>query len=55
MPVKDADAVAEKMLWFIEHPERTADMGEASRELCKEKFDVISVNRNMLKYMEIEG
>ena len=54
VPVRDADAVAEKMLWFIEHPEKTAVMGKASRELCKEKFDVVSVNQNMLKYMKIE-
>ena len=55
VPIKDADAVAEKMLWFVEHPEETVTMGEASRELCKEKFDVVSVNKDMLKYMETEG
>jgi len=53
VPVKDADAVAEKMIWFIEHPDAVEKMGEAAQKLCKDRFDVVSVNKDMLKYMEI--
>jgi len=53
VPVKNAEAIAEKMEWFIEHPEEIAPMGQASKELCKERFDVISVNSEMLRIMNI--
>ena len=53
VPVKDAAALAEKMLWFVEHPERISEMGEASRKYAEEKFDVQKVNADMLRHMEL--
>lgn len=53
VPIKNADAVSEKMLYFIEHPECIQPMGLASREYCKEKYEINKVNHNMLKFMEI--
>jgi len=55
VPVKDSDAVAEKMLWFVEHPEEIPIMGQASRVYCEEKFEVGKVNADMLRYMQIKG
>ena len=51
VPVKDAKAVAEKMIWFIEHPERIHDMGEESLRYAREKFDVNKVNAEMIRLM----
>lgn len=54
VPAKDSEALAEKMIWFIEHPEKIPEMGKASLEYCKEKYDVRKVNANMLKFCRIQ-
>lgn len=54
VPAKDSEALAEKMIWFIEHPEKIPEMGEASLEYCKEKYDVKKVNENMLRFCQID-
>ncbi len=53
VPVKDSKSVFEKMEQFILHPELVEQMGKASYEYCKEKFDVIKVNEDMRKYLKI--
>ncbi|WP_153558916.1 glycosyltransferase family 4 protein [Roseimaritima sediminicola] len=53
VPKADAQALAERMLWFIEHREQWQAMGEASRKLAEERFDVVKVNEQMLKIMGI--
>lgn len=53
VPVKNADAVAQKMIWFIENPERIGEMGKAGRRYAEEKFDVDRVNSDLLKIMEL--
>ena len=53
VPVKDAQAVAEKMLWFVEHPDEIERMGQESRRLVEDKFDVKKVNADMLKIMKL--
>ena len=50
---KNVKEIEEKMVWFIENPEKICEMGKASLDLCKEKFDVNIVNKDMLKYMNI--
>lgn len=54
VPTHNGQAVAEKMIEFIEHPELISTMGEKSREYCKNKFDVNKVNEDMCKYLKIE-
>lgn len=51
VPVRDSKAVAEKMEWFIGHPDRIATMGADSREYCTEKFDVNKVDADMICIM----
>lgn len=51
VPAFDSSAVAEKMIWFIEHPEQIEPMGLASRKMAEEKFDVHKVNAQMLEIM----
>ena len=53
VPVRDPEAVAEKMLWFIEHPGQVEAMGRESLRICGEKFDVHKVNGEMLRIMEV--
>lgn len=54
VPKGDADALAEKMLWFAEHPDKIKTMGDMAYRLCKEKFDVNKVNQDMLHIL-IDG
>ena len=51
IPVKNADALAQAMLRFIEQPELIAQMGQRSRVIAEEKYDVHKVNAQMLKGM----
>ncbi len=51
VPVKDVDALAQAMLRFIEEPALTVEMGERSRTIAEEKYDVHKVNAKMLKEM----
>lgn len=51
VPPFDVNALAEKMIWFIEHPEQIEPMGLASRKIAEEKFDVHKVNARMLDIM----
>lgn len=49
--VKDVDALAERMTWMIDHPSERQAMGEASRKLAVEKYDVIQVSKCLLKHL----
>ena len=42
------------MVWFIENTEKIQDMGEESRGIVENKFDVRKVNKEMLKILGIE-
>ena len=53
VPVKDSNAIAEKMIYFIENPEKITEMGNESYNYCKEKFEVGNVNNEMCKIMNI--
>lgn len=48
VPARSAYALAEKMLAFIAHPEMIAPMGQASRRLAEERFDVHKVNQRLI-------
>lgn len=53
VPARNSDSVAEKMIWFIEHPHQIAAMGAESRRYAEEKFDVNRINEEMLRIMQI--
>ena len=53
VPVKDAKALSEKMIWFVEHPEKIEEMGKKSLEYCMEKFEDGKVNSDMIKYCNL--
>jgi len=51
VPAFSVDKLAEKMIWFIENPEKIEQMGLISRRIAEEKFDVHKANARMLKIM----
>ncbi len=53
VPVKNPGALADKMGYFIEHPEKITEMGYNSYKLCKDRFEVNKVNSQMCKIMNI--
>ena len=46
-------AIAEKMIYFIENPEQIAIMGNESYKIAQEKFDAEKVNQRLLKMIGI--
>lgn len=53
VPKAEAEALAERMIWFIENREAWPAMADASRRLAEERFDVRKVNRDMLEIMRL--
>jgi len=54
VPIKDVDAIVDRMIYFINNPNIIIDMGMKSRRIAEEKFDVNKVNSVILKTMGIE-
>lgn len=48
VPPRNPQALAEKMQVFIQQPELIATMGQASRRLAEERFDVHKVNQRLV-------
>jgi len=48
VPRWNPEKLAERMIYFIEHPEKTQVMGEASHKIAIEKFDANKVNRKLI-------
>lgn len=44
-------ALADKMIYFIEHPEQIAIMGHESYKIAQEKFDANEVNKRLINMM----
>lgn len=53
VPVQSADALAKAMLRFVEDPALLDRMGQRSRQMAEEKFDVHKVNAVMLNGMSL--
>ena len=50
----NAEQLAEKMLWFIEHQKEWQRMAEASRAMVEDKFDVHKVNKALMEIMNLD-
>jgi len=55
VPVRNAETLAERMERFIEHPELIARMGEESRRIAVEKYDVHKVNEVIMDVMGLRS
>lgn len=53
VPKWNPQALAEKMIYFIEHPEQVRMMGDQSHKIAIEKFDAKKVNRRLLEILGI--
>lgn len=53
VPVKNSEAIAEKMKVFINNPDLISKMGNSSRSYVEEKFDVNKVNEQMIEIMKM--
>lgn len=53
VPVKDDKAIAEKMLFLYQNPDLCVQMGNASRQIAEQRFDVRLVNQVILQTMKI--
>jgi glycosyltransferase involved in cell wall biosynthesis len=55
VPFRDAEALAERMIWFIEHRDQWQRMGQVSRRMAEERFDVHKINAQLLRIMKLNG
>lgn len=51
VPVRDVDALCDKIRWMIERPEERARMGQASYDMVCEKYDVARVNAALFAHV----
>lgn len=51
VPKWNSKVLAEKMIYFIEHPEKIVTMGDESHRIAIEKFDAEKVNHKLLKIL----
>lgn len=54
VPKADAEALAERMIWFIEHRDQWQRMGLCSRKMAEDRFDVHKINRELMQIMGLE-
>jgi len=54
IPVRDSNALASKMEYFIQNKEEIIKFGNKGREFAKEKFDVNLINSDLFKIMQLE-
>lgn len=53
VPKWNPNALAEKMIYFIEHPEEISTMGAESHKIAVEKFDAYKVNEKLINFLGI--
>ena len=53
IPKWNSEALAEKMIYFIENPDQVNVMGKKSYEIAVEKFDVNKVNQKLAEIFDI--
>ena len=54
LPLWDTDALAEKMIWCIEHPEEIKRMGDNSRRFAEEHFDQKKINQKVCSVIGVD-
>lgn len=51
VPKWNAEALAEKMIYFIEHYGKIKIMGDASYQIARDKFDALKVNERLIQFI----
>ncbi len=55
IPIKDVDALVNAMEKFILNPDLISQMGQESRKLAEERFDVRKINMKILDHLSIKA
>ncbi len=55
VPPRDVEALVEAMEQFIKEPQLIGQMGQESRRLAEERFDVRKINAILIAHMFAEG
>jgi len=53
VPIHDPQAIAERMIYFLDHPEDIENFGKRSYELCLNKYEISIINKRMLEIMSV--
>lgn len=53
VPEKDSEALAEKILYFMENPHKSHEMGKAGRAFVQGKYDIPILTKQLLGYYEM--
>lgn len=53
VPVKNAEALAEKMIFLLDNFDEAVKLGNTGRKIAEDKYDAVKVNRSILKIMDI--
>jgi len=51
VPARDVDALVAAMRRFLDHPDRVAGMGRASRQMAEDRFDVQKINEKLVGWL----
>jgi len=54
VPVADVDAIAEKMIYFLEHPDMIVTMGENGRKFAEDHFDQKKINQKICHILGLD-
>ncbi|MGV2831203.1 glycosyltransferase [Myxosarcina sp. GI1(2024)] len=49
VPERDSDAIAEKLEYFLEHPEVWTEMGKAGREIVTQNYNIDKLNNRLVE------
>ena len=49
VPERDVDALADKLIYLIEHPEVWLEMGRAGHAYVKENYDIDKLNNRLVE------
>lgn len=53
VPINDVTSLAERMIWMLENQDKLERMGYESRRIVEQRFDVRSINEDILRIMGI--
>jgi glycosyltransferase involved in cell wall biosynthesis len=54
IPKANAEALANKLIWFLENQDQWVQMGRASRTMAEERFGVRRINLQMMEIMGLQ-
>jgi glycosyltransferase involved in cell wall biosynthesis len=54
IPKANAEALANKLIWFLENRSRWQDMGDSSRQIAETRFDVHKINKELIKILNLD-